>query len=322
MELWANDTFRPFAGPAYMDLKQFSHFVAVFEEGSFSQAARRENCTQPGLSVQIRNLEEQLAVTLFKRTSRGVEPTVAGKRFYEHCVAILNRVETARQQMDELSGGVTGTIDAGMPPSISRGALPATLTRFTRDFPFVELRLSEAYGGTLTDWVNAGEIDVGVVTRPLDQPGLSQRLLSHQQLVLVSARDCGRTPLKPCRLEDLAPLSLVLSSRRHAMRAIVDGYMQRCGVAPAAIIESDGLNTTLEFVRRSTWSTITPVTSIIEDLEPGRLCVNPIVRPRVGFDYFLIRPARKPLSAAAEKFVEYLGEELDAIDRRWRAMTA
>jgi DNA-binding transcriptional LysR family regulator len=304
--------------PATMDLRQLAQFVAVFEEGSFSQAARRENCTQPGLSVQIRNLEAQLSVALFDRTPRGVEPTVAGKRFYEHCVAILNRVEAARQQMGELSGGVTGTIRVGTPPSISRGALPATLTRFTRDFPFVELRLSEAYGGTLADWLAAGEIDIGVVTQPLAQQGLSHRLLSHQQLVLVSAPDCGRTPLRPCRLADLPPLELVLSSRRHAMRDIVDAYLQRVGVAPAAVIDSDGLNTTLEFVRRSAWSTITPATSIIDDLDPARLCVNPIARPRVGFDYFLIRPSRAPLSAAAEKFVEYLVEELDAIDRRWR----
>lgn len=305
-----------------MDLRQITHFVAVYEEGSFSQAARRENCTQPGLSVQIRHLEEQLDVSLFNRMTRGVEPTVAGKRFYEHCVAILNRVETARQNMGELSGGVTGTIRIGTPPSISRSALPATLSRYTRDFPFVELRLSEAYGGTLTDWVSGGEIDIGVVTRPIDHEGLSQQLLSHQQLVLVSAPDCGRIPLKPYRLVDLPPLDLVLSSRRHAMRDIVDAYLQRVGVTPAAIIDSDGLNTTLEFVRRSNWSTITPVTSIIEDLDPARLCINPIVRPRVDFDYFLIRPTRAPLSSAAEKFVAYLIEELDAIDHRWKATVA
>jgi LysR family nitrogen assimilation transcriptional regulator len=305
-----------------MDLRQLTHFVAVYEEGSFSQAARRENCTQPGLSVQIRNLEEQLAVSLFDRTPRGVEPTVAGRRFYEHCVAILARVESARQQMGELAGGVSGTIRIGTPPSISRSALPATLSRFTRDFPFVELRLSEAYGGTLTDWVTSGEIDIGIVTRPLDQQGLSQQVLSHQQLVLVSAPDCGRVPLKPYRLADLPPLNLVLSSRRHAMRAIVDSYLQSIDVTPAAVIDSDGLNTTLEFVRRSNWSTITPVTSVIEDLDPARLCINPIVRPRVDFDYFLIRPSRAPLSAAGERLVGYLIEELDAIDRRWRDMAA
>ncbi|CAN0433107.1 unnamed protein product [Discosporangium mesarthrocarpum] len=305
-----------------MDLRQIAHFVAVYEEGSFSQAARRENCTQPGLSVQIRNLEEKLAVSLFDRTTRGVEPTVAGRRFYDHCVAILNRVETARQQMGELSGDMSGTIRLGTPPSISRGALPATLSRFTRDFPFVELRLSEGYGGTLTEWVASGETDIGVVTLPLDQEGISQQLLSNQQLVLVSAPDCGRTPLKPVRLADLPPLSLVLSSSRHAMRSVVDSYLRKVGVTPAAVMDSDGLNTTLEFVRRSGWSTITPVTSIIDELDPTRLCINPIVRPQVDFDYFLIHRSRAPLSTAAERFVAYLIEELDAIDRRWRQTVA
>ena len=82
-----------------MDLRQLEQFVAVYEEGSFSRAARRENCTQPGLSVQIRNLEEQLGVELFTRTARGVDPTVAGKRFYTKSLAILNAVEDTKLDM-------------------------------------------------------------------------------------------------------------------------------------------------------------------------------------------------------------------------------
>ncbi|MBN8920029.1 MAG: LysR family transcriptional regulator, partial [Rhizobiales bacterium] len=132
-----------------MDLRQIRYFVAVYEEGSFSRAARRENCTQPGLSVQIRQLEEALDQRLFERNARGVTPTIAGKQFYASCTEIMGAVKSARQRMLDLAGRVAGRINIGVPPSFSKLALPAMLTRYAREYPHVEVRLAEAYSGTL-----------------------------------------------------------------------------------------------------------------------------------------------------------------------------
>ena len=105
-----------------MDFRQLEQFIAVYEEGSFSRAARRANCTQPGLSVQVRNLENELGVMLFTRNRRGVEPTVAGKRLYARGLSILNAVADTEMSVRKLSGNVTGAITAGTVPSVSRSA--------------------------------------------------------------------------------------------------------------------------------------------------------------------------------------------------------
>ncbi len=305
-----------------MDLRQLEQFVAVYEEGSFSRAARRENCTQPGLSVQIRNLEEQLGVELFTRTARGVAPTVAGKRFYTRSLAILNAVEDAKLDMQNLQGAITGAIVAGMVPSVSRSALPAALSRFTDQYPNVELRFDEAYGGTLTDRVAAGELDFAVITGPAAAEGLTSELISEHLLTLVSGPESPLRHLTPYRLRDLPPLRLVLPSDRHTIRRVIDDNLKRGDAAVTTVIESDGLNATLEYVRRSGWSTITPMASVIDELESGRLVINPIVRPQMTVNYFLVRQSRRPLSPAGERFVALLGEELAEIARRWRRATS
>lgn len=304
-----------------MDLRQLEQFVAVYEEGSFSRAARREHCTQPGLSVQIRNLEGQLGVELFTRSARGVAPTVAGKRFYTRSLAILNAVEDTKLDMQNLQGAITGAIVAGTVPSVSRSALPAALSRFTEQHPNVELRLDEAYGGTLTGRVAAGDLDFAVITGPPALEGLTSELISENTMTLVSGPESPLRHLAPYSLGELPPLRLVLPSDRHSIRQVIDAHLRRAGVTVETVIESDGLTTTLEYVRRSGWSTITLMTTVIDELESGALVINPIVRPEIAVDYFVVRPSRRPLSPAGERFIALLSEELAEIGRRWRSAT-
>src|SRR5579864_9700026 len=89
--------------PHDMDLKQIRCFVAAYEEGSFSKAALREHCTQPGLSVYIQRLETMLAHRLFDRKARGVTPTIAGRHFYACCADVLKSVSIAKQRMLDMA---------------------------------------------------------------------------------------------------------------------------------------------------------------------------------------------------------------------------
>jgi LysR family nitrogen assimilation transcriptional regulator len=305
-----------------MELRQLDQFVTVYEEGSFSRAARRANCTQPALSVQIRNLEDELGVSLFTRSRRGVVPTIAGKRLYARSLSILSAVADTRIAVRELSGDVTGALTIGTVPSVSRSALPAALSRFTEVHPNVELTLDEAYGGTLTDRVAAGELDFAVVTSAVSHEGIEATLLAEHELVLVSGPGSGLTPFERIRLQDLAPLRMVLPTRRHAIRQLIDTLIARAELEVESTIESDGLNTTLEYVRHSGWSTLTAVASVIDAGDSGALVINPIVRPRAQLDYYLIRQVRRPLNSASERFVQLLREELAAITRRWRTLSS
>ena len=304
-----------------MDIRQLEQFVAVYEEGRFSSAARRENCTQPALSVQIRNLEEEFGVALFTRSRRGVTPTVAGKRLYSRGLAILSAVADTRIAVRELSGDITGSITIGTVPSVSRSALPAALSRFTEAHPNVELTLDEAYGGTLTERVAAGELDFAVVTSAVSHEGIEATLLAEHEMALVSGPSSGFKPFDRVRLKDLPPLRMVLPTRRHAIRQLIDTHIARAELVIESSIESDGLNTTLEYVRHSGWSTLTAVASVIDTVESGTLIINPIVRPRADLDYYLIRQMRQPLTGAADRLVNLLREELAGITKRWRTLS-
>ena len=301
-----------------MDLRQIRYFAAVYEEGSFSRAAKRENCTQPGLSVQIRQLEELLEQRLFERNARGVTPTIAGKHFYACCTEILGSVKAARQRMLDLANHVAGRINIGVPPSFSKSALPAVLGRYARDYPHVEVRLAEAYSGTLSQWVVAGELEIAIVTEPPADLGLESTNFFRDRLVLVRAPG---TPATAGRDGSLSSLKLVIPSGRHSLRQKIESHGRFNTTKIGRVIEIDGLTATLELVRGSDWSTILPTVAVADDVRAGRLVASPITEPDLWLDYFVVQTKDLPISVASRRFLNLLGEELREITARWDART-
>jgi DNA-binding transcriptional LysR family regulator len=141
-----------------LDLRQIQYFVCLYEEGSVTRAARRLNVVQPALSMQIGRLEKRLGVDLFERNARGMIPTSAGEAMYRLTCGAA-RSQDANQRMMELSGKVLGKIAVGIIPSITNSVLADVLRRFGERFPDVEIRIDEAYSGTLIDWLAAGDLD-------------------------------------------------------------------------------------------------------------------------------------------------------------------
>ena len=260
--------------------------------------------------MQIRQLEEALDQRLFERNARGVTPTIAGKQFYASCTEIMGAVKSARQRMLDLAGRVAGRINIGVPPSFSKLALPAMLTRYAREYPHVEVRLAEAYSGTLSQWVVTGELEIAIVTEPPADLGLESTLFFRDRLVMVGAPatvDAARG----------AERKLVLPSARHSLRQKSDSHGRFAGRAGPRVMEIDGLTATLELVAASDWSTILPTVAVADDVRAGRLVATPITEPDLWLDYYAVQTKDHPVSVASRRFLNLLDEELRGITARW-----
>lgn len=305
-----------------MDLRHIRSFIAVYEEGSINRAAERLNCAQPSLSLQLRNLEDSLSVELFKRHARGARPTAAAERFYEHCIAILGEVESAEQHMRDWAREIAGALSVGLIPTVSKSVLPQVLPGYTERLPNVDIRVVEAFSGTLTDWVVSGELDFAIVTEPPSHEGLALRALSSEPLVVVSGAKSGFSHLAPVRLPELAPIKLVMPSQQHSLRARLERYVRTGNIAVDRLLEIDGLFGALEFIRQSDWSAILPVTTIIGDVASGKFVINPIVEPSTMIEYFMIHQTQRPLVRAASELVDDLETALKQSAAEWTGWLA
>ena len=302
-----------------ISLQQIKYYVAVYEEGSVSRAAEREDSSQPGLSTQIRNLEKSLGNQLFERSVHGVTPTLAGEKFYEHAVGILRSVRKAKQEMAEMGQEISGSVRVGLIPSVVRGFLPTMLPKFVMDYPKVNVNVFEAYSSTLTDWIRNNDVDFGIVIDPPKNKALVISRLSIEHLVLVTGNSLGFEHGKPLRLSEVEPLNMVLPSQQNSLRGVIDRYIRIDDIKVKRVLEMDAMQGAVEFVKNADWATLLPFASIKCDLQPRNkeLCVNPIVDPDIRADFYLIHQRQRPLSEASRMFVEAIKKEAQELDSTW-----
>ena len=293
-----------------LDIRKIRFFIAVYQAGSITKAAEREHIAQPALTVHIQQLEDEFKTKLFERSAQGVSPTPAGETLYGSCLDLVERLDALAEQMSRFGNAVSGSISAGIMPSICHGPLAPMLTRYADSYPNVELRIVEGLSGTLAAWVLSEEVDFAICNRPTSTRGLDARLLLRDRLVLVSARSKGFVPFAPCTLGELPRLKLVLPSRNHTLRHTLDRHIHRGGLRLAKTLEIDGQTATLQFVAQSDWSTILPTIALINEFDSPRFSINPIREPDLITEIYALHAARRPLSVASERFIAMLEADL------------
>jgi LysR family transcriptional regulator, nitrogen assimilation regulatory protein len=296
-----------------LDIRTIELFVAVFEVGSITKAAEREHIAQPALTVRLQQLEDELKVKLFERSTQGVTPMPAGRHFYSLCMDLLKQLDAVAPQMAQFNGAVAGAINAGIMPSICHGPFAPMLARYTHDYPNVDVRIVEGLSGTLAGWVLSGEVDFAICNRPASTQGLESRLLLSDGLALVSAHGAAMVPFAPCDLRQVPALKLVLPSRHHALRHTLDHHINRGDFQPIKTLEIDGQSATLQFVAHSDWSTILPTIALIHEFDSERFSINPIDKPPLKTEIYELRSTRHALSLAAEHFINRLEAGLRSI---------
>lgn len=301
-----------------ISIRQMRSVVAVLEEGSFTRAAERENATQSGISQHVSAVEQQLGAALFERTSDGVVPTKAGQRYYRRCVEMLRTMELASAEVQALSGEVAGTLRAGLMPAFTRAALAPALERFCQTNPHVDVRITEAYSGALTDLVRADELDFALVPASGQVVGVKTSLLSRDREMLVSGAGTQLDHLKPVRLATLPPLKIIVPGAANIRRRNLESYFETNNVRIERLLEMDAMFGTLELIARSDWVAVLPGIITISDARGDLRNVNPLADPELLSEFVVIEPARRALSTPAALFLDQIRREIQEIAEQWR----
>ncbi|WP_342360580.1 LysR family transcriptional regulator [Terrarubrum flagellatum] len=147
-----------------MDLRQLRYFVAVAEERHITRAAERLGLQQPPLSQQIKTMEQELDVQLFRRKPRGVELTEAGSALFGEARALLAHMERALDVVRRTARGEQGRLNIGIAPTASFHPLaPKSIREFRARFPLASLTLQEGLSNEIAEWLSDERMDVAFV---------------------------------------------------------------------------------------------------------------------------------------------------------------
>jgi DNA-binding transcriptional LysR family regulator len=285
-----------------MDLRQLEHAVAVAEERSFTRAAARLFISQPGLSASIRALERDVGTPLFERTTRQVLVTPAGRTLIESAYRILGELADARRALAAVAGLSSGTLAVGVVQTFRAVDVPATLARFHRDHPGVEVTLREAPTADLLRDVQGGELDVAFVAldaRPLPGTLAAVRTFA-EPLCLVAApshRLAGRATVS---LGALREEVFVDFQAGQGLQTVVEAVCSSAGLTRRIGFRVSQMDRVLSLVEQGLGVAIVPA-AIAEGSGLARIDIAPRAPTR---ELALVSRAREPRNPAARALLD------------------
>jgi len=242
-----------------MTIVQLEYLVAVANYGSFSVASERCLVTQPSLSMQIKNLEDELGVILLDRSKKPVIPTEAGAVVIRNAREAIKSYNYIRESVSEFKGEISGTLRLGMIPTVAPYLIPRFLPDFMRRYPKVELELHEMLTGSIIKALNHDQLDAAILaggTSPDNM--LEQELFNDRFYAYVSPKHrlYERTHI---RIEDVRNRDLVLLCEGNCLR---DQIVELCHLRPAthrnALFHCGSLDTLMRIVDVTATMTILP----------------------------------------------------------------
>jgi LysR family transcriptional regulator, flagellar master operon regulator len=177
-----------------MDISLARTFLAIAETGSFVDAAARLHITQSTVSTRVKALEDLLGKSLLERSKAGAKLTPAGEQFHKHALALVRVWEHARQEV-RLAEAHRDHLSVGGPPSLWDGFLLGWLAWMRENIPDIAVTAMSGSSVGLMDRLIEGTLDLAVMYRPTNRPGLVIEHLFDEELVMVSAGPAGREPL-------------------------------------------------------------------------------------------------------------------------------
>lgn len=283
-----------------VDIRRLRYFVAVCDHGGFSRAAGAVGIAQPALTRQMQILEQELGVELFTRNGRNAVPSAAGQ-------ALLSGARGHLDNLDALIARLRHDF-AAAPQDVTMGICPTIAPLFLdhlSDMP--GLQVIEAYSGDLRSLMQAGRLGLALTYAADDTPGTHATPLLTERLVLAARTALPDAPT----LHDLTGLRLILPSRVHQLRRIVDARCAALGITLPPVLELDSLAAVKAMVADDSggYATILPHHAVAQE---SGLTLRALADPAMVRTIALVQPdpPRTPLPAALTARIAARAEEI------------
>jgi LysR family transcriptional regulator, nitrogen assimilation regulatory protein len=264
-----------------MELRQIEAFVHVAVHGSFTRAAEILGTNQPALSRLVRALEVELRQTLLLRNGRGAVPTAAGDVLLRHCQEILQHVQRARDAMLSLQGTARQKLALGLVPHIAQFAILPLVRDLRLEFPRARITVVEGASTTLLEQLLAGAIDAAIMYETPRSELIDKRTLLREELYFVgpAASDASASAADHMRFDEVARYPLIISSRRHAIREVVEAQAARHQVKLNIAFEVDAVPSALDLVQEGYGYALLPLNALARDTRKRQLSLSRVSAP-------------------------------------------
>ena len=287
-----------------MDLKTLRYFVVVAEELSITRAAKILMMSQPPLSNQIKNLEEELNTTLFIRGKRHLELTEEGKYLYQKAKDILLLNDKTVNEILLMNKGLSGTIAIGLVEGTAPDIAAEWISEFLTIHPHVKFRILDGNSDDLIEKMRAGIISLAVITSPYDQILLNSFKVGEEKMVALMNKNhpLAKNSQDVIRIEQLINEKIIVPSRKIHVDTICK-WFRKIHVDPNIVCEMDNYLDAAAMAGRGVGISIFPKTAYIMN---NSLVSREIEGDDKKVDYLFVWRKGHQLSTLEENFIDFI----------------
>ena len=288
-----------------MEIRQLRSFIAIAELGTFTAAALRVHVTQAAISMQIRQLENELGARLFVRAPRRVMLTEAGEQLLHRARQILRDHDAALEEIAELAGAERGRLRVGSASAaVTTDILPKLLNEVRKQHAGAEISVLSGTSEALVQQILAGEVDVAFVSLPVEARGISTERLSEDQLVAIASPRHKLAKQRTISAYTLAGEKLILGERGGNTRRLIDQFFAQAGVTLHVSMELSRQAAIRRMVEEDMGVGIVPLQSVVDEVERGRLVRWWIEGAQINWELGIARLTGGYESPITQTFVE------------------
>ena len=218
-----------------MSDRRLQVFHTVAKLLSFTKAAEHLHMTQPAVTFQVRQLEEQFNTRLFDRTHNRISLTEAGQVIYEHAVKIFELYGQMENAVREITGEISGTLTLGASTTIAEYMLPALLGNFRTEYPDINIQLKVSNTDGIVYMIENNEIDLGVVEAPVHNKNLVVDVCREDRLVCVVPTDHPLADKDVATLEDIVEYPYICREEGSGTREVINEYLEHHNVPESTL---------------------------------------------------------------------------------------
>jgi len=290
--------------------EQLSAFYTLARERSFTRTAEVLFRTQPAISLAIGSLENQLGEKLFIREGRDNILTPAGQILFEHMKEVYASLDQAKLRIEALKELREGELKISTSDTTAYYILPEVLKEFRDQYPGIEVKILSRPSPISAKQVLDHEADLGIVTLPIDHPGLRSVPLVIREDVVICAKGHKLEKRKRVVFRELSDYPLLLLDRGSNTRAFIDECFQKTGLAPKIALELGSIEVIKRLVELDFGISIVPHIAVQRELEQGALSVIKLFKRNECRRLGVIYPVKGPYSLPAKTFLRLLRERL------------
>jgi DNA-binding transcriptional LysR family regulator len=299
-----------------MEIRQLRAFVAIAESGTFTAGALRVHVTQAAISMQIRQLENELGAKLFIRAPRRVILTEAGEHLLHRARLILREHDAAQDEIAELAGAERGRLRIGSASAlVTTDPLPKILKDLRNQHALAEVTVASGTSEFLVQQILAGELDLAFVSLPVEARGIQTERLNEDQLVAIASPRHRLAKQRTVSAFTLAGEKLILGERGGNTRRLIDQFFAQAGVTLSVAMELSRQAAIRKMVEEDMGVGIVPLQSVREDVEKGRLVRWWIEGAQINWELGIARLSGGYESPIMQSFIrlarKYFGSQAD-----------